>query len=67
MIPGGLVYLINFMEIKYDAILLIIGQILPFFLIFFIPFAFVDELSKNCKLLVIGSGTSYIQLIINEP
>jgi len=50
-LPGGVFYLLNFAGIQSETILLVFAQILPIFLLMFVPFAYSDELCKRYGLL----------------
>jgi uncharacterized membrane protein len=41
-LPGGAFYGLNYVGVSNDAFLLIFAQILPIFLVMFIPFLFTD-------------------------
>ena len=51
LLPGGAFYGFNKVGVSNDVFLLIFGQILPFFLIFFVPFAFGDYVCVKCNFL----------------
>lgn len=71
MIPGGLPYLLNLIpEIQSQVILLVFGQILPIFLITFVPFTWSDEVCKKYGLLSTGNDPQielYSKLINEDP
>jgi len=66
VVPGGLFYLLNETSVENQTILLIFGQILPFFLIPLGPFAFGDSFCLKCKLLDESEGDPKKVSLINS-
>ena len=51
VLPGAALYGFNFLGVEDQTFILIFGQLLPFFMIPFLPFAFGDNLAVKFDLL----------------
>lgn len=51
VIPGAALYGLNFLGFEDQTFILIFGQLLPFFTIPFLPFAFGDKIAARFDLL----------------
>jgi hypothetical protein len=61
LLPGGVFYLLNFSGIENQVFLLIFAQIVPIFLVPFVPLFYADYVNKKLQLLVEPTNAS-IQL-----